>query len=138
MVIRVQAQLEFDPDDPHHQVWFAKVREVLATAPAGAGFDMKQPFTPREVRVEEYIQYLLADKKFHSYNTAGEARRMWGTLVRVCGSQLGVEVPSDKAQAETFPLPLVVLKQLKLVHFEATRSAGKTRERLLKFIEGLH
>jgi hypothetical protein len=91
----------------------------------------------RDVGIEEFVTY-LATPDYCGSHLRGDARRMWGVLVRICGNRLGVTVPSELEATKTFPLPLQMLKQVTIGHFDGTSTKGATRQTLLKFIEGLH
>jgi|GEM_PF-5245403 len=130
--------VQLDPENGAHQAWFAKLQEALAGVPEGASYEQQAPFELREVTMGELLQHLAKIGYLSpSYDLRTDARRLWGVLVRVCGKSLDMVVPTDREQINTFPLPLLVLKQVVRSHFAGSGSNGKTQDTLLDFIEAL-
>lgn len=128
--------VELDTDDLSHQAWFARLQALLVNAPQGVVCEQDKPFELRQVTVDELVRY-MKENRWHTYHMRGDAERLWGVMVRVCGKMLDADVPADREEAKTFPMPLKVLKQVERGHFVGTSTATRTQDTILKFIESL-
>lgn len=134
MAIHLTFSVEIDPQDPEHQLWLEKFREIMNVLPKKS--TAQEVIVPRDVHVNELREFLrlLGD---HPKDLNIVTRRMWAHLVRVCyggGSYSDTEMSEEM---QSMPLPLTVLKLVTREHFKGGRLLAKTRLTLLDFIGSL-